>query len=45
MLQRHKSLHVYDKNHVLSTMFKLIEELHFRVGKEQYARENKSYGI
>jgi DNA topoisomerase-1 len=45
VISLHEKLHVYDKNHVISTMLKLIKELHFRVGKEQYAKKNKSYGI
>lgn len=44
-LQTHSKLHVYSKNHVIATMLYLVKELHFRVGKEQYARQNKSYGI
>lgn len=35
----------YDLNRVISTMLKLVKLLHIRVGKEQYARHNKSYGI
>lgn len=30
---------------VLATVVKLMEETHIRVGNEEYARENKSYGL
>jgi len=45
ILTSHQKLHVYEKNRVIATMLYLVKELHFRVGKEQYAKENKSYGI
>lgn len=35
----------YDINRVITTMLFLVKFLHIRVGKEQYARHNKSYGI
>ncbi|MBA42726.1 MAG: hypothetical protein CMF62_01810 [Magnetococcales bacterium] len=38
-------LNPYDLNRVISTMLTLVKELHIRVGKECYARLNKSYGI
>jgi DNA topoisomerase-1 len=38
-------LNYYDKNTVICTMLNIIKLTHMRVGKEQYARENKSYGI
>ena len=44
-LKTHTKLHVYDKRRVIATMLQLVKELHFRVGKEQYAQQNKSYGI
>lgn len=44
-LIKHQKNNVYDKDRVISTMLILVKELHFRVGKEQYARKNKSYGI
>ena len=44
-MQQHSKLHVYDKNRVIATMLELVNKLNFRVGKEQYAKENKSYGI
>jgi DNA topoisomerase-1 len=45
ILQKHIQLPVYNKNKVIATMLILVKKLHFRVGKEQYAKENKSYGI
>jgi DNA topoisomerase I len=45
IIQVHSKLHNYHKNRVIVTMLSLVKELHMRVGKEQYARENKSYGI
>lgn len=41
----HSKENVYNINHVIATMLKLVQVLHLRVGKEQYAKENKSYGI
>lgn len=41
----HSRENVYNINHVIATMLKLVQALHMRVGKEQYAKENKSYGI
>jgi len=34
-----------DKEKVLATIVKLIDEAYFRVGNEQYARDNQSFGI
>ena len=45
IIAKHKNLPVYDKKRVIATMLILVKKLHIRVGKEQYARENKSYGI
>lgn len=36
---------LYSKNRTLSVMFHIMKELNMRVGKEVYARTNKSYGI
>ena len=33
------------KNKVLATIVRLMEETHIRVGNEEYARENHSYGL
>jgi DNA topoisomerase I len=33
------------RNKVLATVVKLLEVSHIRVGNEEYARENKSYGL
>lgn len=45
MLNIHQKLNAYDKRKVITTMLYLVKELHIRVGKEQYAQHNKSYGI
>jgi DNA topoisomerase I len=45
ILKLHSKLHAYDKRRVIVTMLQLVKELHFRVGKEQYAQHNKSYGV
>jgi DNA topoisomerase-1 len=37
--------HAYTKERVIATMLSLVRLLHIRVGKEQYAKQNKSYGI
>jgi DNA topoisomerase-1 len=44
-LDQHKKLDIYDKNHVIAFMIHLVKEHHMRVGKEVYAKKNKSYGI
>jgi len=44
-INKHSKLNIYDKNKVITTMLKIIKLTYMRVGKEQYARENKSYGI
>ena len=44
-LMQHDDLYIYDKNRVISLMLQMVKEYHMRVGKEIYARENKSYGI
>lgn len=45
VMTNHRTLNVYHKDHVIATMLKLVQELHLRVGKEQYAKQNKSYGV
>lgn len=45
VINKHSTLHSYDKNKVIATMLFLVKKLYIRAGKEQYARENKSYGI
>ncbi len=42
---RHENLGPYDKNRVIASMLTIVRELHMRVGKEVYARTNKSYGV
>ncbi len=38
-------LNIYDKNRVIALMLQIIRDYQLRVGKEVYARENRSYGI
>lgn len=45
ILSSHKHINVYDKNRVIATMLMIVKKFHLRAGKEQYAKENKSYGI
>lgn len=45
IMRDHKKLPPYSKFKVITTMLSLVKKLHIRAGKEQYARENKSYGI
>jgi DNA topoisomerase-1 len=40
-----KSCKIYDRERVIVTMLTLVSKLHIRVGKEHYAKTNKSYGI
>jgi DNA topoisomerase-1 len=44
-LEKDLSLPIYSKNRVIVTMLYIVKKVHMRVGKEQYARTNKSYGI
>jgi DNA topoisomerase-1 len=44
-LKRHAKLEPYNYYKVISTMLILVRDLHMRVGKEIYARVNKSYGV
>ncbi len=44
-MEKHSKLNIYDKLKVITTMLKIVKLTYMRVGKEQYARENKSYGI
>lgn len=41
----HSKLFIYERSKVISLMLQLVSEYHMRVGKEVYAKENKSYGI
>jgi len=36
---------IYSKNRTISVMLKIVQKLFMRVGKECYAKANKSYGI
>jgi DNA topoisomerase-1 len=44
-LEKHSKFPPYDKNRVIALMLNLVKDHNIRVGKEQYARENKSYGV
>lgn len=35
----------YDKDKIIATMLTMVRDLHIRAGKEEYAKDNKSYGI
>ena len=39
------NLPIYDKNRIISLMLQMVKDYHMRVGKEIYAKKNKSYGI
>lgn len=45
VLIQHNTLPAYDKNRVISLMLQIVRDHHLRVGKEVYAKKNKSYGI
>lgn len=44
-INKDSNLNKYSKDRVISTMLKIVKELNMRVGKEVYAKKNKSYGI
>lgn len=44
-LSEHTSINMYNKIRVVSLMVQIVKEYYIRVGKEVYARKNKSYGI
>ena len=44
-MEKHSKLNIYDKYKVITTMLKIVKLTYMRVGKEQYARENNSYGV
>lgn len=44
-IQHDMSLPGLPREKVLATVIKLMEETHIRVGNEEYARTNKSYGL
>lgn len=44
-MAKHAALPISDKNKVMALMLTLVKELNLRVGKEKYAKENKSYGV
>lgn len=44
-LHRDSQLPVYDKNRTISLMLMMVQDHYLRVGKQIYAKKNKSYGI
>jgi DNA topoisomerase-1 len=44
-MKTHEKLSNYDKKKVIHTMLMIVKKLYMRVGKEEYARQNNSYGI
>lgn len=44
-MKEHENLGPYTKERVIVSMLTIIRELHMRIGKEVYARKNKSYGV
>jgi len=45
ILNKHKSNKSYSMERVIVSMLTIVKELHMRVGKECYAKTNKSYGV
>lgn len=45
MSRHRRTKHVYSKESVIVTMLWIIKTVHMRVGKECYAKQNKSYGV
>lgn len=45
VMAQDNNLPIYDKNRIISLMLQMVRDYHIRVGKEVYARQNKSYGI
>lgn len=44
-LAKDNNLPFYNKNRIISLMLQMVRDYNMRVGKEVYARQNKSYGI
>lgn len=45
IIKKHEKLPPYSLKRVIASMLTIVKELHMRVGKEVYARKNKSYGV
>jgi DNA topoisomerase-1 len=43
-IEEDKNKNIYSKKRVITTILTIIKELHMRVGKEEHAKKNKSYG-
>lgn len=44
-MEKDLSLNGWPKNKVMALILKLMEETHIRIGSEQYAKRNKTYGL
>lgn len=44
-LSEDNNLPIYDKNRIISLMLQMVKDYQLRVGKEVYAKKNRSYGI
>jgi DNA topoisomerase-1 len=44
-VSRHLRLHGLPRERVLATVVRLLDETHIRVGNEEYAKENSSFGL
>lgn len=45
ILAKHNDLPMYNKDRIISLMLQMVKDHQLRVGKEVYAKTNKSYGI
>jgi DNA topoisomerase-1 len=45
ILMEHSKLPMYEKNRITSLMIRIVQDHNLRLGKNIYARTNKSYGI
>ena len=45
MSRHRRTKHVYSKESVIVSMLWIVKTVHMRVGKECYAKKNKSYGV
>ena len=45
IMKYHKNKHPYNKDRVITSMLFVVKKIHMRVGKECYAKINKSYGV
>lgn len=45
VIKKDRELDIKEKDKVISLMIELLLEYHMRIGKEEYAKNNKSYGL